>query len=124
MNAEQRQKGVAKFEEVMGFSPPDVDDLFLNVTLDHLFPNVWARGGLSRRERRLITLTAIVCLGHEPTLKLHLGAATKSGDLSDEDIDELILHIAHYAGWPAASLGNSVARKLRAERGQQPDGVT
>ena len=38
------------------------------------------------------------------------------------NIDELILHIAHYAGWPAASLGNSVARKLRAERDQQPDG--
>ena len=40
---------------------------------------------------------------------------------SDQDIDELILHIAHYGGWPAGSVGNSVARKLRAERDQQPD---
>ena len=121
MDAEQRQKGVAKFEEVMGFSPPKVDDLFLDVTLDHLFPNVWARGGLSRRERRLITLTTIVHLGHEPTLKIHLGAAMRSGDLSDEDIDELIIHLAHYAGWPAASVANSVARQLRAERAQRAD---
>ena len=121
MDAEQRQKGVAKFEEVMGFSPPEVDDLFLNVTLDHLFPNVWARGGLSRRERRLITLTAITCLGHEPTLKIHLGAAMRSGDLSDEDIDELILHLAHYAGWPAASMASAVARQLRAEGDQRTE---
>ena len=121
MDAEQRQKGVAKFEEVMGFSPPKVDDLFLDLTLDHLFPNVWARGGLSRRERRLITLTAIVCLGHEPALKIHLGAAMRSGDLSDEDIDELVIHLAHYAGWPAASMAAGVARQLRAEGGQRTD---
>ena len=121
MDAEQRQKGVAKFEEVMGFSAPKVDDLFLDFTLDHLFPNVWARGGLSRRERRLITLATIVCLGHEPTLKIHLGAAMKSGDLSDEDVDELVIHLAHYAGWPAGSMAAGVARQLRAERAQQAD---
>ncbi len=121
MDAEQRQKGVAKFEEVMGFKAPEVDDLFLDFTLDHLFPNVWARGGLSRRERRLVTLTTIVGLGHEPTLKIHLNAAMKSGDLSDEDIDEFVIHLAHYAGWPAASMAAGVARQLRAERAQQAD---
>jgi len=114
--SEQRQKGIAKFEEVMGFTPPDIKDPFLEMTLDHLFPNVWGRGGLTRRERRLITLTVITCLTHEPTLTLHLNAAIKSGDLSDDDIDELMLHIAHYAGWPVAAMGSGVARQLRAQR--------
>jgi 4-carboxymuconolactone decarboxylase len=114
--SEQRQRGIAKFEEVMGFSPPEMDDAFLDVTLDHLFANVWSRGQLSRRERRLITLTVIACLGHEGTLNLHMGAALKSGDLSDADIDELLVHLAHYAGWPVAALGTGVARQLRAQR--------
>jgi 4-carboxymuconolactone decarboxylase len=116
MDPEQRRKGSEKFEEVMGFPPPDVDDLFLDATLEHLFPNIWTRGGLSRRERRLVTLTVIACLGHEPTMKLHLSAAMKSGDLSDEDVDELMLHLAHYAGWPVGAFGSGVARQLRAER--------
>jgi 4-carboxymuconolactone decarboxylase len=114
--SEQRQKGIAKFEEVMGFAPPEMDDPFFEMTLDHLFPNVWGRGELSRRERRLITLTVIACLGHEATLTLHLNAAMKSGDLSDKDIDELMLHLAHYAGWPVAAMGTGVVRQLRAQR--------
>ncbi|MDP3768056.1 MAG: carboxymuconolactone decarboxylase family protein [Dehalococcoidia bacterium] len=119
MSAREHQEGAAKFEEVMGFKPPEVDDLFLDVTLEHLFPKVWGRGGLSRRERRLITLTSIAALGHEPTLKLHLRAAMQSGDISDADIDELIVHLAHYLGWPAGSVVAGVARQLRAERDQQ-----
>ena len=114
-DSKTRAKGRAVFAEVMGFEPPDAADLFLDMTLDHLFPKVWARGGLSRRERRLITLTILTCLGHESHLTLHLGAALK-GDLSDEDVDELMLHLTHYAGWPVGALGFGVARKLRAER--------
>ena len=114
--SEQRQRGIAKFEEVMGFTPPEIEDQFLDMTLDHLFPNVWGRGELSRRERRLITLTIITCLGHQPTLTLHLNAAVTSGDLSDQDVDELMVHLAHYAGWPVGALGSGVARQLRAQR--------
>jgi len=114
--SEQREKGLAKFEEVMGFRPPEMEDAFLDVTLDHLFPNVWSRGGLTRRERRLITLTVIMSMGQESALKLHMGAALKSGDLSESDLDELIVHLAHYAGWPVAALGSGVARQLRAQK--------
>ncbi|HVM98208.1 MAG TPA: carboxymuconolactone decarboxylase family protein, partial [Candidatus Acidoferrales bacterium] len=96
--SEQRKKGIEKFTEVMGFTPPEVEDPFFDATLEHLFPNVWGRGELSRRERRLITLTILMSLGHEGTLRLHLNAATQSGDLSDKDVDELILHVTHYAG--------------------------
>jgi 4-carboxymuconolactone decarboxylase len=116
-DAKRREKGLDKFEEVMQFRPPKLEgDLFLDVTLDHLFADVWSRPGLSVRDRRLITLTIISCLGHETALKLHLGAAMRSGDLSDAEIDELMLHLAHYAGWPVAAVTSQVIRQLRAER--------
>ncbi len=116
-NAENRQRGLAKFAEVMQFTPPDVPgEPFLDATIEHLFAEVWARPGLGVRDRRLITLTVLICLGNELTLRLHLGAAMRSGDLTDQEIDELILHVAHYGGWPTAAIASQVVRQVRAER--------
>jgi 4-carboxymuconolactone decarboxylase len=113
----KRQAGVAKFTEVMGFAPPTTEgDPFLQTTFDHLFAELWARPGLSRRDRRLITLTVLMGFGSEMALNLHFGAAMRSGDLSDQEIDELILHAAHYAGWPTAAVASQVVARLRAER--------
>lgn len=115
-DAHKREQGRAMFEKVMGFAPPRLEgDLFLDVTTDHLFAELWARPGLGVRERRLVTLTVLAVLGHEPTLRLHLGAARKSGDLSDAELDELVLHVAHYAGWPAAAVASGVLRQIRSE---------
>ena len=114
---DKRQRGIAKFEEVMGFKPPSVDgNPFLDSTFDHLFAEIWSRPGLSVRDRRLITLTILICLGSEATLRLHMGAAMKTGQLSDEEIDELLLHIAHYGGWPPAAIASQVVWQLREER--------
>ena len=114
---ERHARGRAIFEEVMGFAPPRLEgDAFLDATTDHLFAEVWSRPGLSLRDRRLVTLTVLICLGHEPTLRLHLGAAMRTGQLTDTEIDELVLHAAHYAGWPPAALASQLVRQLRAER--------
>jgi 4-carboxymuconolactone decarboxylase len=119
-----REKGREWFEKVMGFPPPQVaGDAFLDATLDHLFAEVWARPGLSLRDRRLVTLTVLMCLGHELHLRLHLGAAMKSGQLRDEEIDELVLHVAHYGGWPGAAAASQVVRQLRAERDGAKEGA-
>jgi 4-carboxymuconolactone decarboxylase len=116
-SSDKRRKGIEKFADVMQFTPPDLPgDVFLDATIEHLFPDVWARPGLSVRERRLITLPLLMCVGNEMTLRLHFGAAMKSGDLSDTEIDELILHVAHYGGWPVAAVASQVVRQLRAER--------
>ncbi|HTF32807.1 MAG TPA: carboxymuconolactone decarboxylase family protein [Myxococcota bacterium] len=114
---ERRERGVAAFERVMGFKPPNLPgDVFLDATLDHLFADVWTRTGLSVRDRRIVTLTVLICLGHEATLKLHLSAAIRTGQLTDAEIDELVLHVAHYGGWPVAAVASQVVRELRAER--------
>ncbi len=116
-NDDRRSRGLASFSEVMQFDPPDLKgEPFLDSTIEHLFAEVWARPGLGVRERRLITLTILVMLGNEMALGLHFGAAMKSGDLSDTEIDEMLLHLAHYAGWPAAAVATQVVRQLRAER--------
>ncbi|MCC6765046.1 MAG: carboxymuconolactone decarboxylase family protein [Deltaproteobacteria bacterium] len=114
---DRRTAGLARFDEVMRFTPPDMPgDVFLDATIEHLFGAVWSRPGLGVRERRLVTLTILMGLGNEMTLRLHFGAAMKSGDLSDAEIDELILHVAHYGGWPQAAIASQVVRQLRAER--------
>ena len=106
-NAEKRQRGLAKFAEVMQFAAPDVaGEPFLDSTIEHLFAEVWARPGLGNRERRLITLTILISLGNELPLRMHLSAAMKSGDLTDAEIDEVILHVAHYAGWSTAAVAS------------------
>ena len=116
-DGERRERGLAAFERVMGFKPPALPgDVFLDATLDHLFADVWTRSGLSVRDRRIVTLTVLICLGHEATLKLHLGAAMRTGQLTDAEIDELVLHVAHYGGWPVAAVASQVVRELRAER--------
>jgi 4-carboxymuconolactone decarboxylase len=120
---ERRKRGLDAFEKVMGFRPPPIPgDPFLDATIDHLFADVWARPGLSVRERRIATLTLLMSLGLELHLRLHIGAAMKSGDLSDAEIDELLLHVAHYAGWPGAASASQVIRQLRAERDQAAKG--
>ncbi len=64
-SSDKRQKGITKFAEVMQFAPPDIPgDVFLDATIEHLFAEVWARPGLGVRERRLITLTVLICLGN------------------------------------------------------------
>jgi 4-carboxymuconolactone decarboxylase len=116
-DGERRERGLAAFEQVMGFRPPALPgDAFLDVTLDHLFADVWSRPGLDVRARRIVTLTVLICLGHEATLKLHLSAALRTGQLTDVELDELIVHVAHYGGWPVAAVASQVLRQIRAER--------
>ena len=78
---EKRKRGLEKFEQVMQFPAPDLrGDAFVDCTMDHLFADVWADPRLAVRDRRLVTLTILACLGNEMTMKLHFGAAMRSGD--------------------------------------------
>jgi 4-carboxymuconolactone decarboxylase len=117
MADDAREKGREWFQKVMGFpAPPLQGDPFFDATLEHLFAKVWSRPALGVKERRIATLVVLMCLGNEATLKLHLGAALRTGQLSDAEMDELVLHVAHYAGWPVAAVSSQVLRAVRAER--------
>jgi len=71
----------------------------VQLTDDVLFGDIWARPGLSPRDRSLITVTALVALYRTEQLGSHLRRALANG-LSKDELIEAITHITFYAGWP------------------------
>jgi 4-carboxymuconolactone decarboxylase len=76
--------------------------------------DVWQRPGLARRERSMLTLAVTAALRHWDEFALHVRAAVNNG-LTDEEIAEVCLHTAVYAGVPAANHALAVARPILAE---------
>jgi len=72
---------------------------------------IWARPGLDRRTRSAITQTALIALGRDHELALHVRAARRNG-LTPEEIGEVILHSAVYCGVPAANRAFAVAQEV------------
>ncbi len=72
--------------------------------------SVWARPGLTRRERSLITIALLAALGHDEEVAMHIRATANTG-ASAEDIKEALLHVAVYAGVPAANRAFRIAKK-------------
>src|SRR4030088_3565783 len=76
-----------------------------------LFGDVWERPGLSKRDRSLVTVAALVALNRTEQVGAHLGRAVDNGVTQDELV-ELITHLAFYAGWPNAITAMRTARAL------------
>ncbi len=73
----------------------------LELTEQVLYGDVWERPGLSKRDRSLITLSALIALNRTDVIPLHLERALENGVTRDE-IGELITHMAFYSGWPTS----------------------
>lgn len=80
---------------------------------------VWTRDGLDRRTRSAITVALLATLGQERELALHVRAARTNG-LTEEEIGEVLLHTAIYAGVPAANAAFAVAQRILGEDPDQP----
>jgi 4-carboxymuconolactone decarboxylase len=80
-----------------------------------LFGDVWERKGLSKRDRSLATVAALVALYRPDQLKGHVWRALDNG-VTREEICELITHLAFYAGWPNAGSAGVVAKQVFEER--------
>ena len=78
--------------------------------------DIWSRPGLSRAERSMITLAMLAALQHENELAMHVRAALRNG-LTPEQIQEVLLQVAVYAGVPAANRAFAVAQRVLAEYG-------
>src|SRR3954470_11485685 len=90
---------------------PALDDYTRRV----LFGEVWERPGLSKRDRSLVTVAALVAGYRANELPFHLGRAVENGVTKDELI-EAITHLAFYAGWPAANTAIEIARQVFADQ--------
>jgi len=82
---------------------------------------VWTRPGLDRRTRSCITLAMLAALGYEEELAMHVKAALRNG-LSSEEIAEVLLQAAVYAGVPAANRAFAIAQRALAEVDAAVDG--
>lgn len=72
---------------------------------------VWNRPGLTKRERSLITIALMAALGHEEELAMHL-RATKNTGATEEEVKEVLLHTAVYAGVPVANGAFKIAKDV------------
>jgi 4-carboxymuconolactone decarboxylase len=93
----------------------DVAPKLAQLTDDVLFGDVWARPGLSPRDRSLVTVSALIALNRPEQLRSHLARALDNG-ISKDEISEALTHLAFYAGWPNAIGGAGVAREVFASR--------
>src|SRR6185369_10944309 len=84
-------------QQLMGDIAPKLAELTDTV----LFGDVWARPGLSRRDRSLVTVSALIAMNRPDQLRSHLALARQNG-VTQEELIETITHLAFYAGWPSA----------------------
>jgi 4-carboxymuconolactone decarboxylase len=110
-----RRRGLEKMEEVYGFDMADGPGDFFGYTVDHLFAEIWSRPGLSDRDRRLLMIGLLVAGGNHDVLSVQIPAAYRSGDLDDAALREIVVFLAHYAGWPSAARLNSLVEETIGE---------
>lgn len=92
----------------------DFDRDFQEYIVNNAWGDIWARPGLTSRERSLITIALMTAMGHDEELAMHL-QATKNTGATKEDIKEVLLHTAVYAGVPAANHAFKIAKEILTE---------
>jgi len=93
----------------------DIAPKLVELTDDVLFGDVWQRPGLSKRDRSLATVTALIALNRTEQLPFHLTRALENG-LTKDELIELITHLAFYSGWPNSMSAVRIAKDVFANR--------
>jgi 4-carboxymuconolactone decarboxylase len=122
MSESDYEKGTKVRKEVLGDEYVDraieqttpMTAPFQELITRYAWGGVWSRPGLDRRTRSAITLALLTALGREHELDLHLHAARRNG-LSDDEIGEVLLHTAIYAGVPGANAAFAIAQRTLSE---------
>ena len=92
----------------------DIAPKLAQLTDDVLFGDVWERSGLSKRDRSLITVSALIALNRPEQLKSHIRMALANG-VTRNELTEVITHLAFYAGWPCGVAAVGIARDVFSE---------
>ena len=95
-------------------STTDFTAAFQDFITRYAWGSVWTRDGLDRRTRSCITLAVLTALGRDGEIAMHVRAARTNG-LTHEEISEVLLHTAVYAGVPAANAAFAIAQRVLAE---------
>ncbi|MFA5707125.1 carboxymuconolactone decarboxylase family protein [Mycolicibacterium sp.] len=123
-----RRRGLAKMNEVYGWEMPDIEgDPYFDLTVDHLFGDIWNRPGLTMREKRIMTLTAVTAVGRQDLAEIQVNAAMLNGELDHTELKEIAVFLTQYLGFPLGSGLNGTVdkvannRRKAAERGEGED---
>ena len=132
MQEERKERGEQLLEEMLGAQAAretregwkNISPDFESYVIEFLAGEIWSRPQLDRRTRSLVTIAALCALGRTRGLELNFRMALRNG-VSREEISETLLHIAPYAGFPAAWEGLALADQVvsgeeRASAGDEP----
>jgi 4-carboxymuconolactone decarboxylase len=117
--SETQERGMRIRREVLGDEHvdraesrrTDLTSDFHDLLTRYAWGEIWSRPGLDRRTRSCITLAMLVALGHHDELRLHLRGALNNG-LTRDEIKEVLLQTAIYAGVPAANTAFRIASEV------------
>jgi 4-carboxymuconolactone decarboxylase len=116
-HAERIADGIKSFEEVNLIQAPSQDSpYFFAGILNFVFGHLWRRPGLTRRERRLITVPCVGVSDAVGPIWSHITSALGSGDITPGEMEELILHFRAYAGTPRAQVLEGMASQWQADQ--------
>jgi 4-carboxymuconolactone decarboxylase len=121
----RKEQGMAVRREVLGDEHVDravaattpFTEPFQDFITRYAWGDVWSRPGLTRPERSIVTLTVLAALGREHELAMHVRAALRNG-LTADQIGEVLLQVAVYAGVPAANRAFAIAQEVLADPGE------
>ena len=124
MNNQRYKSGLNKLKEIDGEAGQKVIDSLASIspdlakyTIEFPFGDIYQRAGLDLKSRELATVAALTALGHcQPQLNVHINGALNVG-CKPEEIREVIIQMAVYAGFPAALNGMLVAKEVFIDRG-------
>jgi 4-carboxymuconolactone decarboxylase len=88
---------------------------FQELITRYAWDEIWNRPGLTHEVRRMLVIAMMVALGRWEEFRLHVRAALQSGDLSEDDLKEVLLQACIYCGVPAANTAFKEAREVIAE---------
>jgi len=119
IDEERRERGLKMFNEVYGgivpVPPAEKQGPFFHQTIDQLFAETWTRPNLSVAQRRLVTLGAVAALGETEMFEIQLRAAIRKGELNKAQIEDLVLFLPAYIGYPRTSKILMISQKIFAE---------
>lgn len=121
------RQGMATRRAVLGDSYVDnaekaktpFDEPFQELITETAWGHVWSRPGWTKRERSMVTIALLAALGHDEEVAMHVRATANTG-ATPEDLREAMLHVAIYAGVPAANHAIKIIKKTLAEMNAAP----
>ncbi|MDQ0419338.1 4-carboxymuconolactone decarboxylase [Peteryoungia aggregata LMG 23059] len=110
MSTRRKVLGDAHVDRASAASTP-FDQPFQEMITEGAWGTVWSRSGISKRERSMITIALLAALGHDEEVAMHVRATANTG-ASREDVCEALMHVAIYAGVPAANRAFKIAKQV------------